>query len=60
MLYNVPFLPYLFPQVSMLGSVLHLRGAALTEQPLVGHRGVLAWNGEVWDPIVQGNDTAWV
>lgn len=41
------------PDFSLLltisSSVLGLRGTGVTEQPLVGKRGVLAWNGQVFE-----------
>ena len=36
-------------EVGLTASVLVLRGNGLTGQPLVGKRGVLAWNGQVRD-----------
>jgi hypothetical protein len=40
-------------------SVLGLRGD-ITQQPIVGSRGVLGWNGQVFDglEVGDGNDTA--
>jgi hypothetical protein len=39
--------PDLFIEVKLAASVLGLRGDGVTTQPLVGKRGVLAWNGQV-------------
>ncbi|WOO76947.1 Asparagine synthetase domain-containing protein 1 [Vanrija pseudolonga] len=46
--------------VSLSASVLGLRGEGVTAQPLVGKRGVLGWNGQVFDGLDIGprdNDT---
>lgn len=42
--------------VTLSVSVLGLRGEGVTAQPLVGKRGVLAWNGQVFDGIKVGLD----
>lgn len=46
-------------EVTLASSVLGLRGR-LTSQPLIGERGVLAWNGQVFsglDMSLDDNDT---
>lgn len=47
--------------VTLASSVLGLRGENVTPQPLVGQRGALAWNGQVFSGLdvgVHENDTA--
>lgn len=47
--------------VTLAASVLGLRGETVTPQPLVGKRGALAWNGQVFSGLdvgVHENDTA--
>jgi asparagine synthetase B (glutamine-hydrolysing) len=46
--------------VSLSASVLGLRGEGVTAQPLVGKRGALGWNGQVFNGLDLGlrdNDT---
>lgn len=48
-------------QVKLASSVLGLRGQGITQQPLEGDHGVLAWNGQVFQGLELGleeNDTA--
>jgi len=47
-------------QVKLAASVLGLRGERITSQPLDGSRGVLGWNGQVFQGLNVGigeNDT---
>ena len=47
--------------IQLVASVLGLRGEGITAQPVEGERGVLGWNGQVFQGIPLGpteNDTA--
>lgn len=47
-------------ELSFSAAVLGLRGP-LTPQPVIGKRGILGWNGQVFEGMQgDGNDTAWL
>ncbi|ORY34239.1 asparagine synthase-domain-containing protein [Naematelia encephala] len=43
-------------EVKLVASVLGLRGEGVTVQPLVGQRGILGWNGQVFQGMQVGPD----
>ena len=47
-------------EVKLAASVLGLRGEGITSQPLDGQRGILGWNGQIFQGLAVGvneNDT---